>query len=130
MSLLETVIAGLTVVVITAVSTWIWRQLFRQEIGIMIATEQGPTSRELGFTEPAVKITLMNKSGKEIRIKDIRLMFCGVFGVSVAPEAPAGRSHRGLPVSLASGAEEIWYIPAEQLSALLRSPSCAKTRPF
>ena len=75
MSLLETVIAGLTVVVITAVSTWIWRQLFRQEIGIMIATEQGPTSRELGFTEPAVKITLMNKSGKEIRIKDIRLMF-------------------------------------------------------
>ena len=48
-------------------------------------------------------------------------MFCDAFGASVAPEAPAGRSHRRLPVSLAAGTDEIWYIPAEQLSSLLRS---------
>ena len=121
MSLLETVIAGLAVVVITAVGTWIWRKIFRPEIRIIAATEQGPTSLELGFTEPAIKITLTNKSRNEIRIKDVRLMFCGVFGARVAPEAPAGRSHRNLPVSLASGAVDHWYIPAEKLSDLLRS---------
>ena len=122
MSLLEhPIIAGLIVAVIIAVSAWIWRKFFRPEIRIMTATEQGPVSRELGFTEPTVKITVMNKSSKDIQIKDIRLMFCGFFGASVKPEAPAGRSHRRLPVSLASSAEEIWHLPAEQISGLLRS---------
>ena len=121
MSLLEKIIAGLAVVVITAVGTWILRKIFRPEIRIVAATEQGPTTRELGFTEPAVKITLTNKSGNEIRIEDVRLMFCGVFGAQVAPEALPGRSHPKLPASLASGAVDHWYVPAEQLSALLRS---------
>lgn len=122
-SLLEhPIIAGLVVTVIIAVSTWIWAKFFQPEIRIKTAIEQGPTNgRELGFTEPAVKITVMNVSSKDITIKDIRLMFSGAFGASVAPEAPAGRSHRALPVSLASGAEENWYVPAEKLSGLLRS---------
>ncbi len=37
----------------------------------MTATEPGPTSRELGFTEPAVKITVLNKSSKDVKIKGI-----------------------------------------------------------
>ena len=121
MPILETVIAGLAVVVISAVGAWILRKIFRPEIRIVAAAEQGPTSRELGFTEPAVKITLTNKSGNEILIRDIRLMFCGVFGAPVASEAPPGRSHPKLPAGLASGAIDHWYIPAEQLSDLLRS---------
>lgn len=121
MSILDTVIAGLAVVVISAVGTWMIRRIFRPEIRIVAATEQGPTSRDLGFTEPAVKITLTNKSGNEIRIMDVRLMFCGVFGAPVAPEAPPGRSHPELPATLAAGALDHWYIPAERLSSLLRS---------
>ena len=136
MSLLEhpivaTLVGTLAATVITAVGVWTWRKFFRPGIRIMTATEKGPIGRELGFTEAHVKITLMNKSSKDVQIKDIRLMFCGAFGASVAPEAPAGRSHRGLPVSLAAGTDEIWYIPAERLSRLLRSlyhpPSRAKS---
>ena len=121
MAILEQVIAGLAVLVIAAVVAWTFRSIFRPEIRIVAATEQGPTSREFGFTEPAVKITLTNSSGKEIRIRDIRLMFCRGFGAPVAPEAPPGRSHLELPASLASGTGGHWYIPAERLSDLLRS---------
>ena len=121
MAILEQVIAGLVVLVIAALAAWMFRRIFRPEIRIAAATEQGPTSRALGFTEPAVKITLTNRSGEEIRIRDIRLMFCSGFGAPVALEAPPGRSHLKLPASLASGASDHWYIPAEQLSDLLRS---------
>lgn len=121
MAILEQVIAGLAVLGIAALAVWTFRSIFRPEIRIVAATEQGPTSRELGFTEPAVKVTLTNKSGKEIQIRDIRLMFCRGFGASVVPEAPPGRSHLALPASLASGTSDHWYIPAERLSDLLRS---------
>ena len=124
MSFLEVVIAaiiaGLIVSILVAFGPWLWRKLFRPEIRIMTATKQGPTSRELGFTEPAVKITIINKSDKALQIRDIRLMFCSAFGVAVHPKAPGGFSHRQLPVCLASGASDHWYIPAEQLSAFLR----------
>lgn len=122
--IIAAVIAGIVLAVLVPVGIRYWQILFRPEIRISIATEQGPTSRELGFTEPAVKITVTNKSNEDIQIKDIRLMFCGVFGASVAPNAPAGRSHRELPVSLAPGVDEHWFIPAEKLSDLLRSLHC------
>ena len=100
---------------------WLWRKFFRPEIRIMTATKQGPISWELGFPEPAVKITIINKSDKALQIRDIRLMFCGAFGAAVDSKAPGGFSHRQLPVCLASGASDHWYIPAEKLSALLRA---------
>lgn len=112
-----TIIGGIALIVLG----WAWRRFSGDRIQIQTAVEQGPTSRELGFTEPAVKITVINKSESEIEIKDIRLMFCRAFGASVVPEAPPGRSHPELPVRLNSGAEENWYIPAAQLSELLRS---------
>ena len=112
---------------------WIFRKLFRPEIRLTTAVEKGPTTRELGFTEPAVKITLANVGSKDIQVKDIRLMFSKHFGASIAPKAPPGRSHPELPASLPTGAEESWYIPAQQLSSLLRSlcrpPSKAGTVP-
>ena len=115
------VIAGLILAILVPLGTWFFRKLFRPEIRISTVVENGPTTRELGFTEPAVKITLANVSSKEIQIKDIRLMFSKHFGVSIDPKAPPGRSHPELPASLATDTEESWYIPAQQLSSLLRS---------
>ncbi len=115
------IIVRLAVSAISRASTWIFERRFRPEIHIDSAIEQRPANRELGFTEPVVKITLTNKSWTEVRIRDIRLMFCGVFGASITPEAPRGRSHLELPASLPSGEVGHWYIPAEQLSDLLRS---------
>ena len=127
------VIGGLVLAVMVPFGIWFFRKLFRPEIHIITAVEKGPTTRELGFTEPAVKITLANVSSKDIQVKDIRLMFSKHFGASIAPEAPPGRSHPELPASLATGAEESWYIPAQQLSSLLRSlyhpPNKAGTAP-
>ncbi len=80
MLLVEQIIAGLTVAVITGGSIWLWRDFFRPELQILTVIEQGPTSREFGFTEPAVKITVMNKSSESVQIKDICLIFCGDFG--------------------------------------------------
>ena len=118
--LIAEITAGLVLAVVVPLGVWLFRRVFRPEIRIVTAIEQGPTTRELGFTEPAVKITLTNKSSKNIQIKDIRLMFCGHFGASIAPEAPAGRTHRELPVSLSAGAGEHWFVPAEKLSDLFR----------
>ena len=120
-AIIATVIGGLILAFLISFGTWFFRKLFRPEFRITTAVEKGPTTRELGFTEPAVKITLANVSSKDIQIKDIRLMFSKHFGGSIAPEAPPGRSHPELPASLATGAEESWYIPAQQLSDLLRS---------
>lgn len=64
---------------------------------------------------------MANKSSADIHIKDIRFMFSGHYGASIAPEAPPGRFHVELPASLAASAEEYCYIPAEKLSDLLRS---------
>ena len=115
------VIGGLILAILVPFGFWFFRKLFRPEIRITTAVEKGPTTRELGFTEPAVKISLANVSSKDIQIKDIRLMFSKHFGASIAREAPPGRSHPELPASLTTGAEQNWYIPAQQLSRLLHS---------
>ena len=125
MSLLEQIFVGIIVGLILAaiipLRVWLWRKFFRPELRIRTVIEQGPTSREFGFTEPAVKITVVNKSSESIQIKDIRLIFSGDFGMSVFAKAPDGRSHHELPASLASGADDHWYIPAEKLSDFLLS---------
>lgn len=126
MSLLEhpiiaAIIAGLILTFLIKLGTWIVRRYYYPEILVTTAMEKGPTTEKLGFTEPAVRIKLLNKSNKDTQIKDVRLMFCGQFGTSIAPKAPPGRSHPELPVSLAEGTEQNWYIPAEKLSSLLRS---------
>lgn len=121
MSVLGQIIAGLAVAGILAGLAWAWRSTIGKPLRISVTMEEGPVSKELGFTETAVKITVSNKSNHEIVIQDARLMFCPRFGVSVPPKAPPGRSHRRLPVTLSSGAQESWYFPAEKLSSLLGS---------
>ena len=92
MPFLEQIIAGLIVALIVGTTTWLWRRSYRAGIRVETARECGPVSRELGFTEPAIKISVVNKGDKEVTIKNIRLMFCREFGASVAPEAPPGAS--------------------------------------
>ena len=119
MSVVEQIFSGLAVAGILAGLAWAWRRTLGKPLQIIITTEKGPVSRELGFTETAVKITLSNKSNHEIVIQDLRLMFSRSIGVSAPPKAPLGRSHRPLPVTLSYGAQESWYFPAEKLSSLL-----------
>ena len=119
--ILANVVAGLIVLLIGSLVTWIWRRYRRLDIRLTAAVEQGPITRELGCTEPAIKITIANRSTKGITIHDVRLMFCGAFGAPVAAEAPSGRTHRELPAVLNPGTKEHWYIPAERLSNLLHS---------
>ena len=120
-----TVVGGAILAALTALGTWLWRRFVRPEIRLSATTEAGPASRELGFTEPAVKITVSNVGSSPVVIKDVRLMFCRGFGAAVAADAPSGRAHPKLPVSLEAGTDEIWYVPAEKLSGLL----CGLRRP-
>ena len=79
------------------------RGLFaRKAIRIETTSEAGPTTRRSGFAEPAVKII------------DIRLMFCGEYGVPVELEAPPGRFHPVLPVDLDSGSSGELVYPCRE----------------
>ena len=68
----------------------------RRGIRVQIAEERGPISRELGFTEKAVKVTIRNKRGTTVEIQDIRLMITGAYGIPVMTiiENPQGRSSK------------------------------------
>ena len=110
------VVASIIAAAFLGLAGLLWKKYFRHDIRILSVVEKGPTSREFGFTEPAVKITIYNKTSRDIVVVDIRLMFCGNFGESVVFPAPEGRSHRDLPATLRAGSEEHWYVPAEQLS--------------
>ena len=91
----------------------------RRGIRVQVAEERGPMSRQFGFTEKAVKVTIRNKRATRVEIQDIRLMFRGVYGVPVRPEAPPPRSHSALPVVLDPGSAKSWYFPAEKLAGLI-----------
>ena len=103
------------------VSRWAWRRWTQQGVRVETTITRGPTSRELGFTEDAIEITVMNEGDHKIKIRDVRLMFYGEYGVSVAAGGPPGRCHSKLPMDVDTGAEENWYIPADQLANLLGS---------
>ena len=79
--------------------------------------ERGPTSWELGFTETGVKVTLMNKTGQRMTIKDVRLMFSRQHGLPVMPEAPKPRSHPKLPADIEPESVATWYFGAEKIAA-------------
>ena len=119
--LVITIIGGLIVALIVGLT--VWRLNALRSVRIETSLEPGPTSREYGFTQTAVKVTIKNESGNIIEIQDIRLMFCGDYGVRVPPEAPVPRSHPKLPARVEHGSAEIWYFPAEELAKLLQNYS-------
>ena len=113
---------------IGTLKNWVWYRLpIHRGIRIEIGEEQGPISREYGFTEKTVKVTVTNQSDRAIKIQDIRLMFSKTHGVPVMPEAPPARSHTPLPTDLEPETCKSWYFPAEKLASLLQSLSSKRT---
>ena len=121
MVMLETIGSVASILGLSSLLAKIWRRIMRRTVRIKTMVERGPISREFGITEPAVKITVVNETQHPVIVVDIRLMFCGDYGASIAPNAPTGRSHPTLPENLESGSSKEWYIPAEQLSCLMDS---------
>lgn len=87
----------------------------------MVGIEKGPTTRALGITEPALRVTVANTSNRAVRITDLRLMFSEPFGLPVPTEAPGGRSHSESPVRISAVDERVWYFPAEATSRHLNA---------
>ena len=99
-----------------------WNGAWRTGLCVRLAgIESGPTTRSLGFTEPALRVTLSNAGKRAVRVSDLRLMFSGPFGLPVPPEAPAGRSHPTLPARIATAEEFVWYFPAQVTSRTLNA---------
>ena len=100
---------------------WIRNRLpIYQIIHIEIEEERGPVSREYGFTEKSVKVTVRNQSDRTIEIQDVRLMFTKAYGVPSMIEAPQPRSHDALPTTLEPEMAKSWHFPAEKLASLLQ----------
>lgn len=119
-----TIVGAILGVALTVLKDWIWDRLpTHGGIRIDIGEERGPVSREHGFTEKAVKITVNNQSDRAIDIQDVRLMFTKTHGVPVMPNAPPPRSHDSLPTTLEPETTKSWYFPAEKLASLLQSLS-------
>lgn len=91
-----------------------------KKVQVVVEFERGPVTTETGFTEAALKTTVINKGKVDVYIEDIRAMFCLKFGLPVLPEAPLLRKHDKLPSTLKSRSKGIWYFPAEKLSTVLR----------
>ena len=116
-----TAIGALLGVVLATLKDWLWDRFpTHGGINIEVEEERGPISREHGFTEKAVKVTVKNQSRVPIEIQDIRLMLTRKHGVPVMPEAPPLRSHSELPETLEYGTAKSWYFPAEKLASLMR----------
>ncbi len=104
--------------------TWLirrtWNGAWRTGLRVsVVGIENGPTTRALGFTEPALKVSLSNTGKRAVRVTDLRLMFSEPFGLPVLPEAPGGRSHPKLPVRIPTAEELVWYFPAQATSRSL-----------
>ena len=85
----------------------------------MADIESGPTTRSLGFTEPALTVTLSNTGKREVIVTDHQLMFSGSFGLRVLPEASGDQSHPALPVGIAIAEERVWDFLAQATSRIL-----------
>ena len=115
---MEALLAAAVNLVFARPTGWLWDRLVsRRQIRIDVAEERGPTSREYGFTEKGIKVTVVNKGNANIEIRDVRLMFAKGYGFPVPTEAPPARSHPELPAALDVGAAEAWYFPAEKLAS-------------
>lgn len=117
---------------VVALARWGWRFVnVVSGISVDIETqlERGPTSWELGFTETGVKVTLMNKTGQRMTIKDVRLMFSRRHGLPVPKNAPKPRSHPTLPADIEPESAATWYFGAEKVAVFFQTVSdpAAKT---
>ena len=99
-----------------------WRfRLFRHALRVSSQLESGPITRELGFTEKAVKVSVRNRGKRAKEIQDLRLVFSDIYGLPVLTQAPPGRTHARLPTELPPGATGYWYFPAEHVASAIGS---------
>ena len=99
-----------------------WNGAWRTGLRVsLVGIESGPTTRALGFTEPALRISVSNTGKRAVRVTDLRLMFSEPFGIPVLPAAPSGRSHPKLPVRIPTAEELVWYFPAQATSRSLNA---------
>lgn len=97
-----------------------WNGAWRTGVQVsVVGIQHGPTTHSLGFTEPALRVMVSNTGKRAMRVTDVRLIFAEPFGMPVPPEAPAGRSHRSLPVRLSAAEELTWFFPAQAVSGTL-----------
>lgn len=100
----------------------VWNGAWRTGLRVSVAgVDSGPTTRALGFTEPALIVSVSNAGKSAIRVTDLRLMFSEPFGLPVPPEASGGRSHPKLPVRIPTAEEQVWYFPAQATSRTLNT---------
>ena len=98
-------------------------QALTKRVHIETDEARGPTTREHGFTESSVRVTIKNDSGEQLSVTDIRLMFCRRYGFPVLTDAPLLRSHPSLPAVLNSGTSMTWHFPAEKMAGVLTNLS-------
>ena len=118
LGLLNLIAVALFQVALGSLVEWFRQRSYKRK-GVLIETEieQGPTSREYGFTEPAVKATFNNASGVPIGIRDVRVILTRGLGIPVDTDAPPARTHSELPATVPAGSSLTWYFPAEMLSS-------------
>ena len=90
-------------------------------IRIRTEIEPGPTSRQYGFTETAIKVTVVNNSPIAAEIHDIRLMIDKKYGVSLPKDAPVPRHHATLPQAIEPGLSNTWYFGTERTSSRIKT---------
>ena len=115
------VIGSLTVAAALVLLRWGFKKYIKPDLWIVFEIVRGPVTRELGFTESAVKIKVANTVSDAVEIQTIELMFSQQFGFKVEERAHAGFSHPKLPSRLDGHSAEYWYIPAERASRVIRS---------
>ena len=91
-----------------------------RRIEVVVNSSAGPTSREHGFTPPAIDVNITNRNKIQVlNIIDIRLMLTKDYGIPIRPKAPADRFHENLPAKLEAQTTETWYFPIEDVSKVL-----------
>lgn len=100
-----------------AKAAWNWLRSGRH---VRVSTDEvpGPITREYGFSQSSVRVVVANKGGNEVEIQEVRLMFARGFGFPLM-EAPAPRTHPGLPAVIGPGTRATWYFPAETVAIML-----------
>lgn len=102
----------------------VMKDLLYQRWRIRVTAEEirGSITREYGFPQNALRITIANRGNTTVEIRDVRLMFSRKFGVPLR-DAPPTFTHLSLPAKVEPGTAESWHFPAETIAGLLQSLS-------
>lgn len=93
---------------------WHWRiRVSAEEIG-------NPTTREFGFAQNSVTVTVANRGSSTVEVQDVRLVFARRYGFPPLDKPPAPTNPK-LPTRLDAGTAQTWHFPAEDLAVTLQN---------